>query len=108
MATGKNALDIFKPTAGKKADRAIELTKRMQSHPVATDADQKVELLLPDRQIQSLDKIAVKIKERTGQTVHRDELIRAILDRAAGSLNPKAHDFDKKVRKLFPNLDKHK
>jgi hypothetical protein len=108
MATGKNALDIFKPTAGKKADREMELTKRMQGHPLAMDADQKVEVLLPGRQVQSLDKIVVKIGERTGQTVHRDELIRAIIGRAAGSLNPKAHDFDKKVRKLFPNLDKHR
>ena len=91
-----------------KADREIQVSKRVQGRPAATDADQKVEVLLPDRQIQSLDKIAVKIKERTGQTVHRAELIRAILDKAAGSLNPKAHDFDKKVRKLFPDLDKHR
>jgi len=31
-------------------------------------------------------------------------MIRAVLDKAAGSLNPEAPDFDKNVRELFPLL----
>ncbi len=108
MATGKNALDIFKPTKGKKADGEIEVSKRVRRRPVATEAHQEVEVILHDRQILSLDKIAAKIRERTGKIVHRDELISAILDKVAKSLSSKANDFDKKVRKLFPDLDKHK
>jgi hypothetical protein len=37
-----------------------------------------------------------------GEAVSRAELIRAILDKAAGSLNPEAPDFDKTIRDLFP------
>ena len=104
MATGKKALDIFTPTTGKKADIGIEVPERIEGRPRAAEHYQKVTVTLFDRQILSLDKVALTIRERTGQAVSRAELIRAILDKVAGSLNPEAPDFNKNVRELFPIL----
>ena len=104
MATGKKALDIFTPTTGKKADIGIEVAERVEGRPRAAEPYQKVTVTLYDRQIFLLDKASLAIRERTGQAVSRAELIRAILDTAAGSLNPEAPDFDKTVRALFPIL----
>ena len=104
MATGKKALDIFTPTTGKKADIGIEVPPRIKGRPAAAEPYQKVTVTLYERQILSLDKVALVIRERTGQAVSRAELIRAILDKVAGSLNPEAPDFDKNVRELFPIL----
>ncbi len=104
MATGKKALDIFTPTTGKKAGIGIEVPERIEGRPRAAEPYQKVTVTLYERQILSLDKVALVIRERTGQAVSRAELIRAILDNAAGSLNTEAPDFDKTVRDLFPIL----
>ena len=104
MATGKKATDIFTPTTGKKADIGIEVPERVKGRPTAAESYRKVTVTLFDRQIFYLDKVALAIREKTGQVVHRAELIRAILDKAAGSLNPEAKDFDKTVRELFPVL----
>ena len=104
MATGKKALDIFTPTTGKKADIGIEIKKRIEGRPRAAEPYQKVTVTLFERQIIALDKVALTIRERTGQAVSRAELIRALVDAAAGSLNPQAAEFDKTVRELFPIL----
>jgi len=104
MATGKKALDIFTPTTGKKARIGIEVPERIEGRPRAAEPYQKVTVTLYDRQIISLDKVALTIREKTGQAVSRAELIRAILDAAAGSLNPQSAEFDKNVRELFPIL----
>ena len=104
MATGKKALDIFTPTTGKKAKLGVEVPERIEGRLRAAEPYQKVTVTLFDRQILSLDKVALVIRERTGQAVSRAELIRAILDTAAGSLNPEGPDFDKNVRELFPIL----
>lgn len=104
MATGKKALDIFTKTTGKRADIGIEVPERIKGRPVAAERYQKATVVLFERQILSLDKVALVIRERTGQAVSRAELIRAILDKVAGSLNPEAPDFDKNVRDLFPIL----
>ncbi len=104
MATGKKALDIFTPTMGKKADIGVEVAERVEGRPRAAEPYQKVTVTLYERQILSLDKVALVIRERTGQAVSRAELIRAVLDKVAGSLNPEAPDFDKNVRELFPVL----
>ena len=97
MATGKKALDIFQPTTGKKADIGKEVPERIEGRPRAAEPYQKVTVILYERQILSLDKIALAIRERTGEAVSRAELIRAILDAAAGSLNPEAPDFSKTI-----------
>ena len=104
MATGKKAKDIFTPTTGKKAKLGVEVPERIEGRPRASEPYQKVTVTLYERQILSLDKVALVIRERTGQAVSRAELIRAILDAAAGSLNPQAAEFDKNVRELFPIL----
>jgi hypothetical protein len=104
MATGKKAKDIFTPTTGKKAKLGVEVPERIEGRPRASEPYQKVTVTLYDRQIFSLDKVALVIRERTGQAVSRAELIRAILDAAAGSLNPQAAEFDKNVQELFPIL----
>jgi len=104
MATGKKAKDIFTPTTGKKAKLGVEVPERIEGRPRAAEPYQKVTVTLFDRQILSLDKVALVIRERTGQAVSRAELIRAILDTAAGSLNPQSAEFDKNVRELFPIL----
>ncbi|MDZ4242251.1 MAG: hypothetical protein U1D99_05445 [Candidatus Omnitrophota bacterium] len=104
MATGKKALDIFTPTTGKRADIGIEVPERIEGRPRAAEPYQKVTVTLYERQILHLDKAALVIRERTGQAVSRAELIRAVLDKAAGSLNPEAPDFDKTIRGLFPIL----
>ena len=104
MATGKKALDIFTPTTGKKADIGIEVKKRIEGRPRAAEPYQKVTVTLFERQIIALDKVALTIRERTGQAVSRAELIRALVDAAAGSLNPEGPDFDKTIRDLFPIL----
>lgn len=104
MATGKKAKDIFTPTTGKKAKLGVEVPERIEGRPRAAEPYQKVTVTLFDRQILALDKVALVIRERTGQAVSRAELIRAILDTAAGSLNPQSAEFDKNVRELFPIL----
>ena len=104
IKTGKKALDIFTPTRGKRPDIGIEVRERIEGRPRASEPYQKVTVTLFDRHILSLDKVALVIRERTGQAVSRAELIRAILDAAAGSLNPEGPDFDKNVRELFPIL----
>ena len=104
MATGKKALDIFTPTTGKKAKLGVEVPERIEGRPRAAEPYQKVTVTLFDRQIFSLDKAALVIRERTGQAVSRAELIRAILDTAAGSLNPEGPDFNINIRELFPTL----
>lgn len=104
MATGKKALDIFTKTTGKRPDIGVEVPERIEGRPRAAEPYQKATVVLYERQILHLDKVALAIRERTGQSVSRAELIRAILDAAAGSLNPEGPDFDKNVRELFPVL----
>jgi len=104
MATGKKALDIFTPTKGKRPDIGIEVPERIEGRPRAAEPYQKVTVTLYERQILHLDKAALVIRERTGQAVSRAELIRALVDAAAGSLNTEAPDFDKNIRELFPIL----
>ena len=77
MATGKKALDIFTPTVGKRPDIGVEVAERIEGRPRATEPYQKVTVTLYERQILNLDKVALVIRERTGQAVSRAELIRA-------------------------------
>jgi len=104
MATGKKALDIFQATTGKRAEIGAEVPERIKGRPKSREAYEKITVILYGRQVLQLDKVSLAIRERTGQVVHRAELIRAILDKYAGALNPEAKDFDKMVRELFPIL----
>ena len=110
MATGKKALDIFTPTQflenlrGKGPDIGIEVAERIEGRPRAAEPYQKVTVTLCERHILYLGEVALVIRKRTGQAVSRSEMIRAIVDKVAGSLNPEGPDFDKNVRELFPVL----
>lgn len=103
--TGKKAGDIFASTTAtkKRPEVGIEVPERVVGRP-AVEPYQKVTVTLFNRQILHLDKVALAIRERTGQSVSRAELIRAVVDNAAGALDPEAAGFDQAVRDLFPAL----
>ena len=94
MATGKKAKDIFTKTAGKKktggknAASALDIPKK--------ESYQKVTVCLFDRQTIWLDKTILDLRERTGRRLSRAELIRHILDAAAGHPAPADTPFDEK------------
>lgn len=104
MATGKTSKDIFTQT--KKADIALEVTPRITGRPKAPETYQKVTVCLFNRQTIWLDKVCLAIREKTGQHVHRAELIRALVEHAAAWVNPSREDFDKSVRSLLSGLNK--
>lgn len=102
MATGKKAKDIFTQTA-KPED--IGVKPKPQGHGrQAAESYQKVTVCLFDRHVLFLDKVALAIREKTGQHVRRAELVRAIVDQAAAGIDPERKDFDKAVRSLLPGL----
>jgi len=103
MAIGKKPLDIFAPTT-KRPIIGKDVPERIKGRPAAAEATTKATISLPERQILFLDKVALAIRERTGEYVSRSELIRAIIDHDAGSLNTEGPDFDKTIRDLFPIL----
>lgn len=102
MATGKNALDIFTKTT-KRPDIGIEVTPRPEGRP-RSEPYEKVTITLSEKQVLQIARVKLAVKERTGQNVARSELIRALLNKAAESLNPESPDFDKAIRDLFPIL----
>ena len=104
MATGKKAKDIFTRTT-KAPEISLEVAPRTFGRPKAAEPYQKVTIILYDRQILLLDKVALAIRERSGKSVRRAELVRALVEQAARSLNPEAKDFDKTVRSLLPSLE---
>jgi hypothetical protein len=104
MATGKKARDLFTRTAPRKVSIGLEVAPRVRGRPPAGEAYGKVTVCLLDRQVLTLDKIAIAIRERTGECVKRAELIRAIVDKATAKLQPDAPDFDEAVRDLLPGL----
>jgi hypothetical protein len=103
MALGKKAKDIFTRTM-KPAGIGLEVAPRIKGRPQNAEPYQKVTVCLFDRQTLWLDKVALAIRERTGQHVSRAELVRALVDQTAGILKPESKDFDKAVRSLLPGL----
>ena len=109
MATGKTSKDIFKRTIPRpsKPDIALEVPPRIMGRPKAAEAYQKVTVCLFNRQTIGLDKVALAIREKTGQHVHRAELIRALVNHAAAWINlNKPEDFSKAVKSLLPGLER--
>ena len=101
MATGKKAKDIFART--KPEDIGLKSKPRGHGRQAA-ESYQKVTVCLFDRHVLFLDKVALAIREKTGQHVRRAELVRAIVDQAAAGIDPERKDFDKAVRSLLPGL----
>jgi len=102
MATGKKATDIFQKTT--RPDIGLDVAPRVKGRPRTAEPYQKVTICLYDRQVIHLDRVALAIRERTGKCVRRAELVRALVERAAGDLDPDKPGFDAAVRDLLPEL----
>lgn len=103
MATGKKAKDIFTKTTGKRPKIGLEVAPRIKGRP-KTEPYQKVTVCLFDRHTLWLDKIALLIREKTGEHIARAELVRAIVDHAATWIEPDKKTFDKAIWDLLPSL----
>ncbi len=78
--TGKTSQDIFTPTCpGGRSQRG----RRPGRPPVHDEAWTKVTVVLFNRQIVFLDRLAANIRAQTGAAISRAQLIRALLDAVA-------------------------
>jgi len=79
--TTKSAQDIFAPTRGGGRSQA----RRPGRPPVHDEAWTKVTVVLFNRQIVFLDRLAANIRAQSGAAISRAQLIRALLDAVADS-----------------------
>jgi hypothetical protein len=104
MATGKKVKDLFGHET-KTPDIGLEVAPRQKvGRPKAVEKYQKVTVILFDRQVIALDKIATAIFEKERKHVKRAELIRLIVDQAVAGVQPDKPGFDKAVRSLASSL----
>ena len=83
MKTGKAAKDIFAPTT---VARAAPLPAPRPGRPPLHDEEwTKVTVVLLNRQIVYLDRLAADIRAKTGAAIKRAEIIRALIDALAES-----------------------
>src|SRR3954468_16858447 len=75
--TGKTSEDIFTPT--KPGGRSQE-RRRPGRPPIHEEAWTKVTVVLFNRQIVFLDRLAANIRAQSGAAISRAQLIRALLD----------------------------
>jgi hypothetical protein len=61
---------------------------------------EKITTVLFQRQVLGLDELALAIRKRTGQTVRRSDLVRAVVERLLTEVRPDAPDFGEAVAKL--------
>ena len=76
--TSKASPDIFSPTR-----KAAAGTRRPGRPPVHEEAWTKVTVVLFNRQIVFLDRLAANIRAQSGAAISRAQLIRALLDAVA-------------------------
>ena len=100
MAIGKKAKDIFAPTAAAHG-LGVEVTPRIKGRPAAAEAYDKVTVCLFKRQVNFLDRVALAIREKTGRTIRRAELIRALVERATDDLDPSKPGSEAKVNSII-------
>lgn len=82
MKTGKTAKDIFAPTT----TTAAKATDKGPGRPATHDEPwTKVTVVLFDRQIVWLDRLAADIRAATGSAISRAEIIRALIDAATAA-----------------------
>jgi len=74
---GKNADDIFVPHVD---DGGADRPKKRGRRPSHTEHWTKVTVVLFDRQIVNLDRLAVDIRGKSGKMLNRAEIIRALID----------------------------
>lgn len=79
--TGKSTQDIFAPT--RSATRVQG--RRPGRPPIHEEAWTKVTVVLFNRQIVFLDRLAANIRAQSGAAISRAQLIRALLDAVADS-----------------------
>jgi len=101
MATGKKARDIFQSTVSKPG-LDLKPAPRIKGRPKAAEAYQKVTVCLYNRNVIYLDRVTLAIREKTGKLVKRAELVRALVEQAGETIDPARSDFEKTVRRLFP------
>jgi len=82
MKTGKTAKDIFAPTTTIKS---IENINGPGRPPIHDEAWTKVTVVLLNRQIVYLDRLANDIRANTGSAIKRAEILRALVDALAES-----------------------
>jgi len=102
MAIGKKATDIFQSTAPTKAPSAPKTAPRVKGRPPAAETYEKVTICLFKKHVLFLDRVTLAIREKTGRGIRRAELVRALVDQAADTLEPEKADFEKTVLKMFP------
>jgi len=77
--TGKTSQDIFSPSRGARAVQR----RRPGRPPIHDEAWTKVTVVLFNRQIVFLDRMAANIRAQSGAAISRAQLIRALLDAVA-------------------------
>lgn len=76
--TGKSSQDIFTPT--KSSGNNSQPRRRPGRPPIHEEAWTKVTVVLFNRQIVFLDRLAANIRAQSGAAISRAQLIRAVLD----------------------------
>ena len=76
--TGKTSQDIFSPT--KSGGNGAQPRRRPGRPPIHEEAWTKVTVVLFNRQIVFLDRLAANIRAQSGAAISRAQLIRALLD----------------------------
>lgn len=85
LKTGKSALDIFSPTIIAPAPPVAPAAEPAAEPRAALEDWSKVTVVLLNRQVVFLDRLAATIREQTGATVKRAEILRALVDALEGS-----------------------
>src|SRR3954462_7678038 len=79
--TAKTTQDIFSPT--QPGGRTVTQGRRPGRPPIHDEAWTKVTVVLFNRQIIFLDRLAANIRAQSGAAISRAQLIRALLDAVA-------------------------
>jgi hypothetical protein len=79
--TAKTTQDIFSPT--QPGGRTVTQGRRPGRPPIHDEAWTKVTVVLFNRQIVFLDRLAANIRAQSGAAISRAQLIRALLDAVA-------------------------
>jgi hypothetical protein len=107
LKTGKTVEDIFTPT---KPGSRPQQGRRPGRPPIHDEAWTKVTVVLFNRQIVFLDRLAANIRAHSGAAISRAQLIRALLDAVADAdvdLTTATSDMDLKAT-ILARLGKYR
>jgi hypothetical protein len=115
--TGKGSQDIFAATSPAHKDVSerqtngedkASISNKMRSPgrpPIHTEDWKKVTVVLLERQIVFLDRLALDIRQNTGVSIRRAEIIRALIDALEKSdIDPKNVSSESKLRDLMHDI----